>query len=113
VHEYGITESVVTKVMERMPDATISCVRLEIGSLSGVSADSVRFYFGMAAEGTNLEGARLEISEVPARCRCSSCGQEFEPDGPIPLCPCGSPDAAVLSGGDMRILSVEKAPAPG
>jgi hydrogenase nickel incorporation protein HypA/HybF len=113
VHEYGITETVVTAVTERMPGVPIACVRLEIGSLSGVSADSVRFYFGPATEGTSLEGARLEISEVAARCRCGSCGQEFEPDGPIPLCPCGSADAAVLSGGDMRILSVEKAQAPG
>jgi hydrogenase nickel incorporation protein HypA/HybF len=111
VHEYGITESVVTAVAERLPDATISCVHLEIGSLSGVSADSVRFYFGMAAEGTNLEGARLEIREVPARCRCGACGTEFEPDGPIPLCQCGSAGAAVLSGGDMRIVSVEVASA--
>lgn len=111
MHEFGITESVVEAVRERMPDATVSCVRLEVGSLSGVSADSVRLYFGIATEGTNLEGARLEISEVPARCRCGSCGEEFEPDGPIPLCPCGSADAAVLSGGDMRILSVEVAPA--
>ncbi len=62
MHEYGITESVVTAVTERMPDATISCVHLEIGSLSGVSADSVRFYFGMAAEGTNLEGAMRIVS---------------------------------------------------
>ena len=37
MHEYGITESVVTAVTERLPDATISCVHLEIGSLSGVS----------------------------------------------------------------------------
>ena len=112
MHEYGITETVVATVVGKLPDATVTCVHLEIGSLSGVSADSVRFYFGPATEGTDLEGARLEISEVAARCRCASCGQEFEPDGPIPLCPCGSPDAAVLSGGEMRILSVEVAEAP-
>jgi hydrogenase nickel incorporation protein HypA/HybF len=112
MHEFGVTESVVTAVTERLPGATVTRVHLEIGSLSGVSADSVRFYFGPATEGTDLEGARLEISEVAARCRCGSCGQEFEPDGPIPLCPCGSPDAAVLSGGEMRILSVETAEAP-
>ena len=76
MHEYGITESVVTAVTERMPGVPIACVRLEIGSLSGVSADSVRFYFGPASEGTSLEGARLEISEVAARCRCDSCPQE-------------------------------------
>ncbi len=109
MHEYGITESVVTAVTERLPGATVTCVPLEIGALPGVSADSVRFYFGPATAGTNLAGARLEISEVPARCRCGSCGAEFEPDGPVPLCSCGSPDAHVLSGGDMRITSVEVA----
>jgi len=109
MHEYGITESVVAQVTERLPGATVTCAQLEIGALSGVSADSVRFYFGPATEGTNLAGARLEISEVAGRRRCGSCGAEFEPDGPIPLCPCGSPDAQVLSGGEMRITSVEVA----
>ena len=90
-----------------MPGVPIACVRLEIGSLSGVSADSVRFCSRPGHRGHEPGRARLEISEVAARCRCGSCGQEFEPDGPVPLCPCGSPDAAVLSGGDMRILSVE------
>jgi hydrogenase nickel incorporation protein HypA/HybF len=112
VHEYGITESVVAAVTKKLPDATVTCVHLEIGALSGVSADSVRLYFGPATEGTNLAGARLEISEVTARCRCGSCDAEFEPDGPIPLCPCGSPEAEVVAGGDMRILAVEVAPAP-
>jgi hydrogenase nickel incorporation protein HypA/HybF len=109
VHEFGITESVVAAVRDKLPDATITCVHLEIGALSGVAADSVRFYFGPATEGTNLEGARLDISEVPARCQCGTCGEEFEPDGPIPLCPCGSPDAAIVAGGEMRITSVEVA----
>jgi hydrogenase nickel incorporation protein HypA/HybF len=112
VHEHGITESVVAAVTQKLPDDTVTCVHLEIGSLSGVSADSVRLYFGPATEGTNLAGAQLEISEVTARCRCRSCGAEFEPDGPIPLCPCGSPDAEVVAGGDMRIVRVEVASAP-
>ena len=109
MHEYGITETVVAAIVTQVPDATVTCVHLEIGSLSGVAADSVRLYFDMAAEGTNLEGARLDISEVTARCRCGSCGEEFTPDGPIPLCACGSADVTVLSGGEMRILSVEVA----
>ena len=41
MHEYGITESVVTAVTERMPGVPITCVRLEIGSLSGVSAEAL------------------------------------------------------------------------
>jgi hydrogenase nickel incorporation protein HypA/HybF len=109
MHELAITESVVAAVTERLPDARITCVRLEIGPMSGVVADSVRFCFELVTEGTNLEGASLEISQPAASCRCRSCGADFEPAGPIALCACGSADVAVVSGGDLRILSVQVA----
>ncbi len=109
MHELAITEGVVEAVTERLPDARITCVRLDIGAMSGVVADSVRFCFGLATEGTNLEGARLEISEPAALCRCRTCGDVFEPDGPIALCPCGSADISVLSGQDLKIISVQVA----
>ena len=107
MHELAITESIVVAVTGRLPEAKISCVRLEIGALTGVVADSVRFCFDLVTEGTNLEGARLEISEPPARCRCGTCGAEFEPEGPIPLCPCGGSQLTVLSGEELKIVSVQ------
>ena len=109
MHELAITEGVVQAVTERLPDATITCVNLEIGAMSGVVADSVRFCFDLVTEGTKLQGARLEISEPAARGRCRDCGSEFEPDGPIALCACGSVDVAILSGRELRITSVEVA----
>jgi hydrogenase nickel incorporation protein HypA/HybF len=65
VHELAITEGVVEAVTDRLPGARITCVRLEIGVLSGVVADSVRFCFELATEGTSLQGASLEITETP------------------------------------------------
>jgi hydrogenase nickel incorporation protein HypA/HybF len=109
VHELAITESVVQAVTERLPDATVRCVYLEIGPLSGVVADSVRFCFDLVTEGTNLAGAKLKISQPNARCRCADCGHEFAPDGPIPVCPCGSAVVSVLSGQELRITAVEVA----
>jgi hydrogenase nickel incorporation protein HypA/HybF len=109
VHELALTESVVDAVIDRLPGAKISCVRLDIGALSGVVADSVRFCFDLVTEGTSLEGARLEITRTPGRARCRSCGAEFEPDGALMLCPCGSADAAVLSGQEFTIASVQVA----
>ncbi|HWG64123.1 MAG TPA: hydrogenase maturation nickel metallochaperone HypA [Streptosporangiaceae bacterium] len=109
MHELAITQSVVESVSERLPDAKVTCVHLEIGAMSGVVADSVRFCFDMVTDGTNLAGARLDIDEPAARCRCRECGTEFEPDPRIVLCACGSPDAQVLSGGDLKITSVEVA----
>ena len=65
MHELAVTESVVAAVTERLPEARITTVRLEIGALSGVVADSVRFCFDLVTEGTNLAGASLEIDESP------------------------------------------------
>ena len=109
MHELAIVEGVVDTVTERLPDAKISCVRLEIGALSGVVADALRFSFELATEGTNLQGATLEITEVPARCRCRACGRQFTPDGPILLCGCGSADAEVLAGQELKIAAVKVA----
>ncbi len=109
MHELAITESVVHAVTERLPDARITCVRLEIGALSGVVPDSVRFCFDLVTEGTNLEGASLEITEVAGRCHCRVCGVDFEPDGPTTLCPCGSIEIKVLSGQELKISSVQVA----
>lgn len=63
MHELAITEGIVAAVTDKLPDAKITLVRLEIGALSGVVADSVRFCFDLVTEGTNLEGAGLEIIE--------------------------------------------------
>ena len=57
MHELAITEGVVQAVTQRLPGTPIACVHLEIGAMSGVVADSVRFCFDLVTEGTTLEGA--------------------------------------------------------
>jgi hydrogenase nickel incorporation protein HypA/HybF len=109
MHELAITESLVDAVTERLPGHRVTCVRLEIGALSGVVADSVRFCFDLVTEGTNLDGARLEIAQPPAVCHCRICGKDFEPDGPFALCPCGSAEVTVVTGQDLKITSVQVA----
>lgn len=107
MHELAVTESVVDAVTERTGGRRILAVSLEIGRLSGVMPDAVRFCFDLVAGGTPVEGARLEITEPLGRARCRSCCGEFEPPDLIMLCPCGSSDVEVLAGQDMRIVSVE------
>ena len=109
MHELAITESVVDAVTDRLPDTKITCVHLEIGALSGVVADSVRFCFDLVTEGTKLEGARLEITETAGQCHCKVCGSDFEPDSPVAICPCGSIEISVLAGQELKIASVQVA----
>lgn len=108
MHELSLTQSVVDAIAERMGDATITSVRLEIGKLSGVVVDSIRFCFDLVADGTTLAGATLVVDEPSGECRCKECATEFTVDDPIVLCPaCDSANVSVLSGRDLRIKSVE------
>ena len=110
MHELAIAEGLVGGVTERLPGRRITSVRVEIGTLSGVVPDALRFCFSLATEGTPLAGADLEISEPAAKCECAVCGLSFEPeDGRILLCPCGSANVTVLSGQQLLITSVKVA----
>ena len=107
MHELAIAESVVETITSRTGDRAVRLVRLEVGRLSGVSADSLRFCFDLATDHTPVNGAVLEIEEPPGRARCVSCGEEFLVADLILLCSCGSSDVRVLAGEELRILSVE------
>jgi len=111
MHELAITQSVVDAVAdavaERLGEAKVSRVLLEIGRLSGVATDSVRFCFQLVAEGTVLAGARLDIVEPPGRGRCRSCRRETEMTDLLASCPCGSVDLELLSGQQLLVKEVE------
>jgi hydrogenase nickel incorporation protein HypA/HybF len=109
MHELAITESIVATVVERMPGTAVRRVRLEIGRLSGVVPDAVRFCFELVTAGTTLDGAVLEIDEPGGRVACRRCGIEFDTDEALALCPCGSVDVELLRGRELRIRSVEVA----
>jgi len=91
MHEIGIMESAVATVLDqaRLRDAAqIHRIVLRIGSLAGVEPDALRFAFEVAAAGTLVAGAELEIETVPARARCVSCDFEFTAEsGFIFICP--------------------------
>ena len=107
MHELSITEGVIDGICEAVPEGQVSLVTLEIGRLSGVVPDSVRFCFDLCARGTRLEGASLEIVEVPGRARCGSCKRELDVEQLLAACPCGNPFLEVLRGQELRIRSVE------
>jgi hydrogenase nickel incorporation protein HypA/HybF len=107
VHELAIAESVLETITARTGDRQVVEVRLEVGKLSGISAESLRFCFELAAAGTSVDGAELDIVEPAGRARCVTCAEEFVLLDPILLCACGSSDVRVTAGDELRIVSVE------
>jgi hydrogenase nickel incorporation protein HypA/HybF len=109
VHELSITQSVVDTVAERLGGQRVERVTVVVGKLSGVVPDAMMFCFDLCTTGTPLEGARLEIVEVPGEGRCRTCGADVELEDFIALCPCGSADLAITGGEQLTIKDVEVA----
>ena len=107
MHELGIAQSIVDAVLDAVEEPRITRLELQIGKLSGVVADALRFCFDLVTEGTALQGARLDIVEVPGRGDCRACGASFELHDPIVLCACGSADVEIGSGQQLRIAAVD------
>ena len=109
MHELGITQEILAVVTEHSHGARVTRVVLEIGKLSAVLPDAVRFCFELCSEGTAAEGAQLDIIETPGRARCRACAAELTLDRPFGRCACGGSDLEWLSGEELTIKEMEVA----
>jgi hydrogenase nickel incorporation protein HypA/HybF len=112
MHELSIVSSVVETVMESLaayPGARVVEVRLRVGALSAVIEDSLQFCFGIAAEGTPLEMARLVVTIVPVVMHCAGCDADVELESVQSFrCPrCGAPCFDLRQGRELEIESFE------
>jgi hydrogenase nickel incorporation protein HypA/HybF len=108
VHELSITRNMVAIVAEHAAGQRVRRVRLEVGRLSAVMPDALRFCFDICAQGTAAEGAELEIIEIAGRARCRACGDELELDDLVGCCPaCGSAALSVIAGEELNIKEME------
>ncbi|MGF1510893.1 MAG: hydrogenase maturation nickel metallochaperone HypA [Myxococcota bacterium] len=88
MHELSITQNIVAIVDKQAAGRRVTRVRVRIGKLSGIEAQSVRFCFELCTPGTNLHGAVLEIDEVEGRAACESCGKAITLQSWMGRCPC-------------------------
>jgi hydrogenase nickel incorporation protein HypA/HybF len=107
MHELGITQNILAIVVEAARGKRVRSVRLEVGKLAGVMPDAVAFCFEVVAQGTALEGARLQIDLVPGVARCLTCEAEFGIDLLFGMCGCGSREIAVIRGEELVIKSID------
>lgn len=111
MHEVGIVQSVLEmaeKAAKREGAAHVHIIRMRVGALSGVVADALEFGFEALSVGTIAEGGTLEIEQVPVRCFCAKCEQEFETSGIVYGCPiCGELSFDIRAGRELDIISME------
>ena len=64
MHELGLTRRIVSIVTAHAGPRRVLRVRLAIGPHTCVEREALRFYFGIAVQGTALAGASLEFLEA-------------------------------------------------
>ncbi|MBV9782741.1 MAG: hydrogenase maturation nickel metallochaperone HypA [Acidisphaera sp.] len=106
MHELSIATAVVEACAERAAGARVLRVRLEIGRLAAVMPDAIRFCFDLCAQDTAVEGAALEILDIPGRAVCASCGEATDLDTPIGRCLCGGA-LRIVAGEELRVKDME------
>jgi len=109
MHELGITKNIVAIVSQHAKGTRVKRVSLEIGKLSAVVPDAIRFCFDVCARGTELENADLEIIEIAGRKKCRDCQSITETNQVYGPCECGSWNTTPVAGEELRVKEMELA----
>ncbi|MES9913668.1 MAG: hydrogenase maturation nickel metallochaperone HypA [Candidatus Sedimenticola sp. 4PFRAG1] len=88
----------------------VKTVWLEIGELSGVEIEAMRFGFDAVMRNSLADGAKLEIIRLPGQAWCMLCAKNVVVKQRFDECPdCGSYQLQVTGGDEMRIKELEVA----
>ncbi|NEW89788.1 hydrogenase maturation nickel metallochaperone HypA [Rhodopseudomonas sp. WA056] len=111
MHEMALCESLI-EIIEREARAQdfsrVRTVWVEIGALSHVEPEAMRFCFSAVADAGIAAGARFEIVTVPGEAWCMDCAKTVPLAQRAEPCPdCGGYRLQVTSGDELRIKELE------
>jgi hydrogenase nickel incorporation protein HypA/HybF len=108
MHELAIADAIVQICCAHARGRTVTKVEVKVGHLRQVVPDSLAFAFDLVASGTLVDGAELEIEQVPARVMCNACGAETEIGWfPLACARCGGVDVEVVAGEECHVEALE------
>ena len=110
MHEFSIALSIVDiarEEVEKNHAHSVEKINLEIGKLSGVEINSLKFVWEPAVKNTVLEDAQRDITEIEGISQCQDCGHSYKANYLFSECPeCGSMITALTSGNELRVKSL-------
>ncbi|GAB4354959.1 MAG: hydrogenase maturation nickel metallochaperone HypA [Gammaproteobacteria bacterium] len=111
MHEMSLAEGVLQIIEESAAKEAFQRVKtvfLEIGQLSHVEVESLRFCFDAVVRGSVAEGAVLEIDRVPGQAWCMACSTTVPVSTLYDPCPrCGGYQLTLTGGDEMRVRELE------
>jgi hydrogenase nickel incorporation protein HypA/HybF len=113
MHEVGLVEGIVEAVERRANGRPVARVRVRIGTLHRAADGPMEQAFEMVGPGTVVEGAKLELVQIPVTNTCGSCGHVEEAAEILMACPsCGSISLDHAGGDELTLESIEYRPEP-
>lgn len=87
----------------------IDTIHLKVGEFTCVEPASLQFAFEVQTRNTFLEGAKLEIQDIPLVAYCHNCRAEYKPEIGLQYgCPhCHAPMEDIRSGRELKIDRIE------
>ncbi len=108
MHELSIAQAIVDVAARNAGESRVTAVYVKVGNLRQVVPSALEFSFELCAHGTMVEGATLELEQVPVGVTCRSCGSGSEPDGfPLACAACGDLAVDVVQGEELQVQSLE------
>jgi len=109
MHELSVATALVAQATRAAGDSRVVVVHLRLGRLSGLVPDSLQFGFEIAAAGTTLADARLEVERVEPVVWCTPCDAAVTLAQPNRFrCPdCDTPSGDLLPGRELELVSLE------
>lgn len=111
MHEMGITQNIVSIVLEKAKESNakkVTEVNLEIGALTQIVPDCIEFYFEIMTKDTIAQGAKLNIHDMPTKAKCLQCGNVFETPELDLTCPkCGNLFSQITGGKELAVTSID------
>jgi hydrogenase nickel incorporation protein HypA/HybF len=109
MHEITIAQSILALAEKAAPknDAVVTSVGLQIGELSGVEIEPLKFALSIIKEDTILQKADLDIEVIEGEAECTQCKTIFPMHYFGSCCPqCRSYFIKILKGRELKILNI-------
>lgn len=112
MHEASIAQTILNELEERvllgqLPNSILK-VNLRVGRFTAIVPDNLKFMYDVLKVETQFSETTLHIEEIPIRCRCNICSNEFILSEIDFVCKhCLSFPLELLSGRELFIDSVE------
>jgi len=110
MHEYSIASNIAAIVSEvaREQGRRVTGATVTVGPLSMVVPELLHEAWTATTAGTELEGSKLSIEQVPVQAKCEDCGEKTESFTPFVKCEaCGSLRLKLQSGYELQVISAE------